>query len=440
MGEQLPLHNRTMHISGAFKESEKADIETEKLMKYRHYEQNNNTRKGNYNQTIHACYLGYITQAIVNNFAPLLFLTFQRSYGITLDQIALLVSFNFGVQLCVDFLAAKYADQIGYRRCMVAAHLFAAAGLIGMGILPEIFPNPYLGLLISITCYAIGGGLIEVLVSPIVEACPTEHKEAAMSLLHSFYCWGHVCVVILSTLYFVMIGVEYWKYLTFLWALPPLINALLFTRVPINMLVEQSEGLPIGQLLKQGTFWVLVVLMVCAGASEQGMSQWASVFAEAGLHVSKTMGDLLGPCMFAAWMGLARILSSKLSERIDLKKYMVFCSILCIGSYLAAGLSQNPMIALAGCGICGFSVGVMWPGTFSLAALSCPKGGTAMFALLALAGDLGCASGPAVVGIVSEHLGNNLKLGILAAIIFPVLMILGVMVLVKITKLKTDVT
>lgn len=391
-------------------------------------------KKTDYKQTIYACYLGYITQAIVNNFAPLLFLTFQRSYGIALDRIALLVTFNFGVQLCVDFLAAKYVDQIGYRRCIVAAHLFAAAGLVGMGVLPEILPNPYFGLLISITCYAIGGGLIEVLVSPIVEACPTEHKEAAMSLLHSFYCWGHVCVVILSTLFFVLIGVEYWKYLAFVWAILPLVNALFFSRVPIRVLVEQSEGLPIRQLLKQGTFWVLVVLMVCAGASEQGMSQWASVFAEAGLHVSKTMGDLLGPCMFATLMGLARILSSKLSERIDLKKYMVLCSILCIGSYLAAGLFQNPLLALAGCGICGFSVGVMWPGTFSLAALSCPKGGTAMFALLALAGDLGCASGPAVVGMVSEYWGNDLKLGILAAILFPVSMILGVVILKGITK------
>ena len=332
-------------------------------------------KMNNYNQTLYACYLGYITQAIVNNFAPLLFLTFQRSYGIALDRIAFLVTFNFGVQLCVDFLAAKRVDQIGYRRCIVTAHLFAAAGLIGIGVLPEILPDPYLGLLFSITCYAIGGGLIEVLVSPIVEACPTQRKEAAMSLLHSFYCWGHVFVVTISTLYFVLIGVEYWKYLAFAWAVLPLANAVFFSKVPINVLVEKSEGLSIGQLVRQGSFWILVLLMVCAGASEQGMSQWASVFAEAGLHVSKTVGDLLGPCMFATLMGLARVLSSKLSERIDLKKYMVISSVLCIGSYLAASLLQNPLLALAGCGICGFSVGVMWPGTFSIASLSCPKGG-----------------------------------------------------------------
>ncbi len=393
-------------------------------------------KMNNYNQTLYACYLGYITQAIVNNFAPLLFLTFQRSYGIALDRIAFLVTFNFGVQLCVDFLAAKRVDQIGYRRCIVTAHLFAAAGLIGMGVLPEILPDPYLGLLISITCYAIGGGLIEVLVSPIVEACPTQRKEAAMSLLHSFYCWGHVFVVTISTLYFVLIGVEYWKYLAFAWAVLPLANAVFFSKVPIDVLVEKSEGLSIGQLVRQGSFWILVLLMVCAGASEQGMSQWASVFAEAGLHVSKTVGDLLGPCMFATLMGLARVLFSRLSERIDLKKYMVISSVLCIGSYLAASLLQNPLLALAGCGICGFSVGVMWPGTFSIASLSCPKGGTAMFALLALAGDLGCASGPTVVGMVSEHLGGDLKKGILAAVIFPLLLIIGILILSVIMRGK----
>lgn len=382
--------------------------------------------KEDYNQTLNACYLGYITQAIVNNFAPLLFLTFQRSYQIPLDQIALLVTFNFGVQLLVDFFAAKFVDRIGYRRCIVAAHIFASVGLVCMGILPEVLPNPYYGLLLSIMFYAIGGGLIEVLVSPIVEACPTERKEAAMSLLHSFYCWGHVFVVLASTLYFVTIGVQYWKYLAFAWALLPAFNIFLFSQVPIRVLVEESEGLSIKQLFRQRIFWILILLMLCAGASEQGMSQWASVFAEAGLHVSKTVGDLMGPCMFAVLMGIARVFASKISERVELKKYMIGCSVLCVCSYLLASLSPNPLLALAGCGICGFSVGVMWPGTFSLAAASCPRGGTAMFAFLALAGDLGCALGPGVVGVMSQWLDGNLKLGVLVAAVFPILMIVGV--------------
>lgn len=385
--------------------------------------------KENYNQTINACYLGYITQAIVNNFAPLLFLTFQRSYGIPLDKIALLVSVNFAVQLVVDLLAAKYVDKIGYRTCVVAAHVFCALGLVGLGIFPGIVPDPYAGLLMAIVLYAIGGGLIEVLVSPIVEACPTERKEAAMSLLHSFYCWGHVFVVLVSTLYFSTIGVENWKYLAFFWALVPAANALFFSQVPIRVLVEESEGMSIGELVRTRLFWVLLLLMICAGASEQGMSQWASAFAEAGLHVSKTMGDLMGPCFFAVLMGTSRALYAKISDKIDLKKFMVYSSLLCIASYLLASLSPNPVIALMGCGLCGLSVGIMWPGTFSISAASCPKGGTAMFALLALGGDLGCSSGPAVVGAATEMLGGNLKYGVLAAVCFPVLLIAGIVLL-----------
>lgn len=385
--------------------------------------------KENYNQTINACYLGYITQAIVNNFAPLLFLTFQRSYGIPLDKIALLVSVNFAVQLVVDLLAAKYVDKIGYRTCVVAAHVFCALGLVGLGIFPDIVPDPYAGLLMAIVLYAVGGGLIEVLVSPIVEACPTERKEAAMSLLHSFYCWGHVFVVLVSTLYFSTIGVENWKYLAFFWALVPAANALFFSQVPIRVLVEESEGMSIGGLVRTRLFWVLLLLMICAGASEQGMSQWASAFAEAGLHVSKTMGDLMGPCFFAVLMGTSRALYAKISDKIDLKKFMVYSSLLCIASYLLASLSPNPVIALMGCGLCGLSVGIMWPGTFSISAASCPKGGTAMFALLALGGDLGCSSGPAVVGAATEMLGGNLKYGVLAAVCFPVLLIVGIVLL-----------
>lgn len=390
--------------------------------------------KGNYSQTINACYLGYITQAIVNNFAPLLFLTFQKSYNISLDKIALLVSFNFGVQLLVDFFAAKFVDKIGYRVSLVAAHIFASLGLIGLGFLPEMFADPYHGLLVAIVFYAIGGGLIEVLVSPVVEACPTERKEAAMSLLHSFYCWGHVFVILTSTLYFVTIGIEHWKYLACLWALIPLVNVFLFSQVPINTLVEGDEGMSITQLCKSGVFWVLVLMMVCSGASEQGMSQWASAFAEAGLGVSKTMGDLLGPCMFAIMMGVSRVFYSKVSEKINLKKFMIGSSVLCVISYLLASFSASPLLSLAGCGLCGLSVGIMWPGSFSIASAACKKGGTAMFAFLALAGDLGCASGPAVVGAVTEALEGNLKSGVLAAIFFPVILIIGILLLNKVIK------
>ncbi len=379
----------------------------------------------NYNHTIYACYIGYITQAIVNNFAPLLFLTFQSTYDISIDKITFLVTMNFGVQLIVDFLAAKFVDKIGYRTCVVAAHIFSAIGLAGLAIFPIIFINHYIGLLVAILFYAIGGGLIEVLVSPIVEACPTERKEAAMSLLHSFYCWGHVFVIISSTLFFMFIGIEHWRILACLWAIIPLINAFYFVNVPIQTLVEDDEGISIRDLFKIKIFWVLLLLMICAGASEQAMSQWASAFAESGLNVSKTIGDLAGPCSFAILMGCSRVFYSKFSEKIKLKNFMIISGGLCIVRYLIASQAANPIIGLNGCGLCGLSVGVLWPGTFSIASGTLRTGGTAMFAFLALAGDVGCSLGPTVVGTVSGAFQDDLKRGFLVAIIFPVFLILG---------------
>lgn len=381
----------------------------------------------NYQQTITACYIGSITQAIVNNFAPLLFLTFQRSFGISLGKISFLVTVNFGVQLLVDFLAAHYVDRIGYRISIVAAHLMAAAGLIGMAFFPQIMADSFGGLLAAVVLYAIGGGLLEVLVSPIVEACPTERKEAAMSLLHSFYCWGHMGVVILSTAFFFVFGIDKWQALAVIWAAVPLANALYFCMVPIRTLSEDEAGLSIGTLSRKMVFWILMVLMICAGASEQAVSQWASAFAESGLKVSKSIGDLAGPCAFACFMGISRVVSAKCSEKISLENIMLGSAGLCVVSYLMISLSPWPVLSLAGCALCGFAVGALWPSTFSLAMKKIPGGGTAMFALFALAGDVGCAGGPLLVGRISGIFGDDLKVGILAALVFPVLLILGVL-------------
>lgn len=381
--------------------------------------------RNNYQHTIYACYIGYITQAIINNFAPLLFLTFQSSFGISLDKIALLVTVNFGVQLLVDLIAAKYVDRIGYRAAIILAHVCAGCGLIGLAFLPNLLPNPYMGIMISVAIYGIGGGLTEVLISPIVEACPTDGKEAAMSLLHSFYCWGQVFVVLCSTVFFSVFGIQNWPVLACIWALIPFANICYFSLVPIRALVEPHEGLSIGGLLKNRIFWILAILMVCAGASELSMSQWASAFAESALNVSKTIGDLAGPCAFAVFMGISRVFYAKASDKISLNRFMAASATLCIISYLLASLAQSPILGLIGCGLCGLSVGIMWPGTFSIAAKQLPKGGTAMFALLALFGDLGCTSGPTFVGIVSEAMGENLKMGLLFALIFPVVLLIA---------------
>ena len=381
----------------------------------------------NYKHTINACYIGYITQAVVNNFAPLLFLTFQRSYGISLGKISFLVTVNFGVQLLVDFLAAHFVDRIGYRISIVTAHILAAVGLIGLALFPQMMEDSYSGLMAAIILYAVGGGLLEVLVSPIVEACPTERKAAAMSLLHSFYCWGHMGVVILSTAFFYLFGIDQWQVLAVIWAAVPLANALYFFLVPIRTLAEEEQGLSIRRLSGKMVFWILMVLMICAGASEQAVSQWASAFAESGLHVSKSVGDLAGPCAFAFFMGVSRVVSAKYSDRISLERIMLGSGGLCVVSYLLIALSPWPVLSLAGCALCGFAVGALWPSTFSLAMKKIPGGGTAMFALFALAGDIGCAGGPLVVGRISGVFGDDLRIGILAALVFPVILTVGVL-------------
>ena len=385
--------------------------------------------KTKYEHTIYAGYIGYITQAIVNNFAPLLFLTFGRDYGLTLDQITLITTVNFLIQLCVDLLSAKLMDRIGYRRGIIGAHLFAAVGLAGMAFLPDLAPSPYMGLMISVVLYAIGGGIIEVLISPIIEACPTEKKEAAMSLLHSFYCWGHVSVVLISTAFFRLCGVQNWKIMACIWALVPLFNLFYFSLVPLYPIAADAEELSLGGLLGQKVFWLFIVIMVCAGASEQAMSQWASAFAESGLQVSKTVGDLAGPCAFAVLMGTSRALYAKYSEKLPLKKFMKLSAVLCIFCYIVAAFSGQAVVGLLGCALCGFSVGIFWPGTFSVAAGRLPGGGTAMYALMALAGDVGCSFGPTVVRLTASAFGGNLKSGLTMAMVFPILILLGICML-----------
>ncbi|MDR2784762.1 MAG: MFS transporter [Treponema sp.] len=378
-----------------------------------------------YKHTLAASYFGYVTQAIVNNLGPLLFLTFQRQFGVSLGNLALLVSLNFAVQLLVDMAAVRHVDRIGYRAAAVAASIFSTAGLVSLGILPFVLPDPYMGLVTATVINAIGGGLLEVIISPIVEALPNDNKAAAMSLLHSFYCWGYVGVILLSTLYFNLAGITNWRYLPMLWALIPLGNIFLFSFVPLRTLTgEDNAPVSARTLFTKNSFLLLLLIMICSGASEQAMSQWASFFAEAGLKVSKTTGDLLGPCAFAVLMGTVRVFFGLKQEAIKLTRVLTGAGILCIASYFVTVFSPFPLLSLAGCAVCGFSVGIMWPGTFSLASKLFPRGGTAMFAILALAGDAGCASGPGLVGLVMD--ATTLKTGLLAAVVFPLLLACGV--------------
>lgn len=385
--------------------------------------------KSKYQKTLIACYLGFITQAIAANFAPLLFLTFHRTYQISLGRIAFISTAFFFTQLLVDLFCAKYVDRIGYRRSVIASEVFSASGLIGLAFLPSLLPDPYVGILISVIIYAMGSGLIEVLVSPIVEACPFDNKESVMSLLHSFYCWGSVGVILLSTIFFAIFGIENWRILACIWALIPLYNTFNFISCPIESLTEEGEGLSIRQLCHIPIFWLALVLMVCAGASEISMAQWVSAYVESALGISKSIGDIIGPCLFAVMMGMSRSFYGKYGENIDLMKFMIGSGALCLVCYLLSALAPLPFLNLVGCAVCGFSVGIMWPGTISIASQKIPLGGTAMFALLAMAGDLGGSVGPGIVGFVTQNANDNLKVGMLAGCVFPTVLVLSVLLL-----------
>lgn len=385
----------------------------------------------NYNKTLIACYLGFVTQAITANFAPLLFLTFKSTYNVTLEQIALIPFTFYLTQLFVDLAATRYADKIGYRTCVTVSQVVSALGLGLMVVLPELLPVPFLGIIISVVLYAVGSGLIEVLVSPVVEACPFKNKDGMMSLLHSFYCWGAVAVILGSTIFFALFGVENWKILALIWALIPLLNTFNFLTCPIEHLPVSADGNATQKLLRLPLFWLLILLMICAGASEATMAQWSSAFTESALGVTKAIGDLAGPCLFAAFMGLSRLLYGKMSPRLNLVRTMFISGILCSICYFVAALAALPLIGLAGCALCGLAVGIMWPGSLSISSQKCPLGGTALFAFLALAGDLGATLSPTMVGYISELSGGNLKTGLLVASAFPIMLIISLLLIKK---------
>lgn len=389
--------------------------------------------KLSFKHTKYACYLAYISSAVINNLAALLFVQFSRQFGLSLPQLSFTVTMNFGVQIIVDFLGAKLADRLGYRTVVMTAQAFCAVGIAGLGIFPMTFPNPYAGILTAAVLYAAGSGLNEVIISPVIEALPGDAKASSMSLLHSFYCWGHVLTAAVSTGFFYIFGIENWNILCLLWAILPIINCIMFKFVPIRQLDGGEDGEESGGILKLfgvRIMWIFFILMLCSGAAEQSMAQWASFFAETELGVSKQAADLLGPCLFAAAMGCSRVFYGIKGEKIDMKAGLLVSGLMCIASYLIAAFVPISVLSFAGCALCGFSVGLMWPGVLSLASKTYPAGGTVMFAMLALFGDMGCFLGPDTVARCSDAVSDgSVKTGLAFAIIFPVLIAVCVAIL-----------
>ena len=404
----------------------------------------------NFKNTVFACYRGYITQGIVNNLSPLFFVLFQNKFGISYSLISALILCNFVTQVITDMLSVKYVDRIGYRKSAVIAHALAFLGLVMQGTLPNVLPAPYVGLVLATIVNGVGGGLIEVIISPIVDSCPGDAKASAMSLLPSFYCGGQVGVVLITTLLLRLIGEDLWFIIPILWSLLPLYNLFRFLNVPLMPTVPEEEKTPLKTLFTSKIFLVALLLMLCAGASELAMSQWSSLFAERALGVTKVIGDLLGPCLFAVFMGIGRTIYGVWGEKIHLTGAMVFCAALCILCYLGTALFENPWLSLLSCALCGFSVSLMWPGTFSLTSAAYPKGGTAMFGILAVLGDVGCSVGPALMGAVSGAVSGNakiaasfpnltadqlgLKSGMLFSAVFPAFILIGVLLLTRFHK------
>lgn len=389
----------------------------------------------NYKKTLHACYRGYITQAIIVNLAPLFFIIFQDRYNVSFVTLGSIVLLNFVTQLMTDLVSIKFIEKVGYRIAAVMAHLLASIGLVLLGTLPNIMP--VVPALVTATLfYSVGGGLLEVIVSPIVDSLPGEEKESSMSLLHSFYCWGQVLVILITTCLLFFIGNKNWHIIPILWAILPIYNLIKFLKVPMLPPLTSDERMPIKKLLNSKIFLVILLLMLCAGASELALAQWASLFTEKALGVSKAIGDVFGPCLFGVLMGVGRTVYGIYGGKVKLLRVLIISSLLCICAYLLASLSQNAMISLVGCALCGLSVSLMWPGMLSFASEEFKTGGTAMFGIMAVFGDMGCSVGPWVIGFVSEFTiatgeAQALRYGVLAAVIFPIVMMIGTLFLQK---------
>lgn len=377
--------------------------------------------KINYTPTKISAYVGYFVQAIVNNFLPILFVAFQDIYGIGYEKLGRLIVFNFITQMVTDILSPKIISLLGYRKTAVMCQLIAALGLTLAAVLPNVLPNAYIGIVLAVIVYAFASGLMEVIISPMIEMLPTSNKSGNMSLLHSFYCWGQAITTVGTTLLLSAFGYRGWTYIPLIWAIVPFINAFSFIRVPIVEPQPERKSDSFRVLFSDRRFRVFMLIMLCAGASEIAMAEWASVFAQNALGVSQIAGDLAGPCAFSLFMGLGRLLYAAFSEKISYRSTVIVLGLCCAVCYYIAAFASIPIFALAACALCGFTVSILWPGTISAGAVAFPRGDAVMFSVFAMCGDIGCCIGPWLLGVVAEHF--TLNIGFAVSSFFPLLMV-----------------
>lgn len=396
-----------------------------------------------YRLTTISCFVGIFAQAVIINLAALLFMPLMRLHGLTYVQLGTLVAVNFSVQVGSDLVFSGLIDRIGFRRLVLPACLVGSLGLFLFALAPVLLPGRvFAGLLAATAVYSAAGGLLEVLLSPIVNAIPNEEKGAAMSLLHSFYAWGQMATIILTTLFLFLVGERHWQWMVGFWALLPLANFLLFLKAPFPPSVPEEHRLNMGDLILK-PFCLLAFAAIFFGASaEVLMNQWTSAFMERALLLPKLTGDLFGMCGFALMLGLGRAWHGKYGARFDISKALVAMSALAVLCYLVVALAPGSWPGLLACMVCGFATSLLWPGTLIVASERYPLAGAWMFALLAAAGDVGAGLGPWFTGWVVDHaidtaaalrleqwlgIGGEqaaLRLGILAGTIAPLLALL----------------
>ncbi len=382
-----------------------------------------------------AGYVGFVVQAIVNNFLPILFIVFQNVYNLSYEKLGRLILFNFATQMFIDLITPKIIAKIGYRKAASLSQGAAAAGLILLGTLPSLMNNTYLAIIISIIIYATGSGLMEVILSPMIEMLPTGNKSGNMAVLHSFYCWGQAFTVLVTTGLVFLFGFKQWYFIPAIWAIIPFLNMFSFLRVPIVQPSPDEKMSTFSELVKKPLFLVYMVMMFCAGASEIAMAEWASIFAQNALGVSKAIGDITGPCAFALFMGTGRVVYAKLSKKVSFTKMLVILNIFCFVCYMVVAVCKIPIIALIFCAVCGFTVSISWPGIYSAGARTFTTGGAVMFSVFAMCGDTGCALGPWLIGVLADKF--SLNVGFAAASVFPLVMVICALYILKLRSCKS---